>query len=81
MIVMKPETRCKRLARDIRPLAAHIAKGFSPCVQRISIRREDWDLLRETAEAARAEGFAINGDRISYQGIEVAPTDVTHTAS
>ena len=76
---MRPETRCKRLARDIRPLAEHITRGFSPSVRRIRVRREDWDLLREKADTARAEGFVLDGDHISYQGIEVAPMDVTHT--
>lgn len=70
---VKPETRCKHLARDIRPLAGHIAKGFSPTVNRISLRRQDWDLLREKPDAARAEGFTILGDRITFQGIDVVP--------
>jgi hypothetical protein len=70
---VKPETRCKHLARDIRPLANHISKGFSPAVRRISMNRPDWELLHQKPEAARAEGFTIIGDRVTFQGIEVVP--------
>ena len=73
MIVMKPETRCKRLARDIGPLAKHIAAGFSPAVDRISLERQDWELLRDKPECAAAQGFAVLPDRITYKGIEVVP--------
>ncbi len=76
MITMKPRTRCKRLAQDIKPLAEHIAMGYSPSVDRISVRREDWDLLHEQVEAARAEGFTILENRITFRGIEVVPRAV-----
>lgn len=79
MSLLKPETRCKHLAQSIRPLAEQITKGFSPHVPRISMRREDWDLLLEKPEAARAEGFVIHGGRVTYQGIEIAPTNTTNT--
>lgn len=79
MSLLRPETRCKRLARDIRPLATHHER-FRPSVRRISIRREDWDLLREHAEAARAEGFTVNGPHVSFQGFELAPTHLGEPA-
>lgn len=77
MGAVKPETRCKHLARDIRPLATHIVNGFSPSVRRICMRREDWQLLLEKPEAARAEGFVIDHDHITYEGIDIYPRD-TH---
>lgn len=70
---VKPETRCKHLARDIRPLAEHVTKGYSPSIPRISIRRADWELLLEQPEAARAEGFSVNAQHITFEGIEVIP--------
>lgn len=80
MITMKPETRCKHLARDIGPLAKHIAGGFSPAVDRISLERQDWELLHENPQVARVHGFTVLADRIAYQGIEVVPRpDPVHT--
>lgn len=70
---VKPETRCKHLAKEILPLAEHISRGFSPSVKRISMRREDWELLCEKAEAARAEGFTVIDHRVTFRGIEVVP--------
>lgn len=75
MSILKPETRCKHLARDMLRLATHLERGFSPSVRRISIRREDWELLRDQPEVARAEGFVISTEGVRYHGIEIAPTD------
>lgn len=75
---MKPETRCKQLARQICGLAEHISKGYSPSVQRMSMRRADWELLHAKPEAARAEGFVIDDEHVTFKGIEVVPLDVTH---
>ena len=59
MSAQLPETRCKHLAQFIRPRAAYIEQ-FCPSVNRISIRREDWNLLRKEVAAARAQGFIVD---------------------
>ena len=73
MGILKPETRCKHLARDMLPLATHIERGFSPSVRRISIERGDWQMLRDQPDIARAEGFVIDERGVRYHGIEIAP--------
>lgn len=79
MIAMKPETRCKHIVRDMEPLALHNER-YCPSVRRMSLRRADWELLRDHPELARAEGFTVGDDgEVRYRGFEIAPTDITHT--
>lgn len=78
MNTQKAETRFKHLARDIQPLATHLEQ-FRPSVHSIRIRRDDWELLRKEAEAARAQGFIVSDDGVRYRNFELQPTD-TYTA-
>ncbi len=76
---VKPETRCKHLAKAMRRFATH-NESYCPSVRRISLRREDWELLRDTPDAARAEGFTIDAQgTVRYRGFEIAPTDIDHS--
>jgi hypothetical protein len=79
MSIVKPETRCRHLAKQMLPLATHVENGFSPAVRRISVRPEDWEMLRQNAEVARAEGFVIDDQGVRYHGIEVASTETAHS--
>ena len=79
MNILKAETRCKHLAQYIRPRALYLEK-FCPSVQRISIRRDDWNLLCKEVAAARAQGFVVNDHGVRYRRFELAPTDIARTS-
>ncbi len=74
MSAVKPETRCKRIARDITPLATHL-KQFRPACRVISIHRNDWLLLRDAADIARANGFHVERDTVKYDGFVLQPIE------
>lgn len=77
MSALKAETRCRHLAREIRPLASFFEQ-FRPSVRRIRIRREDFNLLQKEAAIARAHGFTVDEEGVHYRRFEIAPSDIAH---
>lgn len=72
---LKPETRCKQIKKEMERLATECER-FCPNVRRISLQREDFDLLRKKPDLARATGFIVMDDRLTYRGFEIKPTDI-----
>jgi hypothetical protein len=71
---MKPETQIKYLVKHIQPLAKTL-EDYRACARHIHIRRADWRLLHDDPDLARANGFVVNGEHISFRNFELLPTD------
>ena len=74
MTALRPETRCKRIIKQITPLVTFLKRDRPTC-RRIHLYRADWDSLYQAGDVARAHGFQIEGDAITYQGFSLEPLD------
>jgi hypothetical protein len=78
---MKAETQIKYIAAQIQPLADWFMANQPGSHVRLHLRRPDWHLLLKHEPVARAHGFRIEGERITYKDFAVEPTDCgTHHA-
>jgi hypothetical protein len=73
---MSATTDIQELVKGIGGLVGWFkANRTAPYTQRLHVKRAHWDLLHKRQDLATRHGFVIDGDRISYQGFELSPTD------
>jgi hypothetical protein len=70
------ETQLRQVVAGIDSLASWFAKYRPDCRSvNISIRRTDWKAIIAHPDEARAFGFIVSLDSITYHGIALSPTD------
>lgn len=56
---------------------AEFYKRYRPSCQVIHIHRDDWQCIKQAADAARIHGFVIDDNgKITFQGFELQPVDM-----
>lgn len=74
MSALRPETRCKRIVKEMTRLVTFL-KREQPNCHCIHLYRADWDSLYQAGDVARALGFQIEGNVITYQGFTLEPLE------
>jgi hypothetical protein len=72
---MKAETQIKYVVAQITPLADWFVRNQPGSNHRLHLRRADWHLLRNHPDLARAHGFRVEDERLTFKGFDIEPTD------